>query len=107
MWERCGNYCCCAAVPRRCCPCSPFVSRGVRHQRTAPSFHWGGRERKRRGVTKGLGTAVPAHCLTERHASEQRCFVISVPVGLYAVNIFFSGAVRVSLVQSTDVLWME
>lgn len=82
------------------------MSGGVRHQGTAPSFRWGGRERKRRGVTKGLRAAVPAHCLTERHASEQRCFVIFVLVGLYAVNIFFSGAVRVSL-ESTDVLWME
>lgn len=82
------------------------MSGGVRHRGTAPSFRWGGRERKRRGVTKGLRAAVPAHCLTERHASEQRCFVIFVLMGLYAVNIFFSGAVRVSL-ESTDVLWME
>lgn len=68
---------------------------------------WAGEEKGGGGVTKGLCTVVPAHCLRECHASEQHCFVISVLVGLYAVNIFFSGAVRVSLMQSTDVFWME
>lgn len=52
-----------------------------------PSFRWG---RKKEGHDKRFfAPAVSARCLTELPLREKLGFVIFLPTGLYAVNIFF------------------
>lgn len=92
-WEcptrgRCGICCYCCLQWWYLDLCNPFVFKVV-FEDLGQSLQALGRREEVKAWWKVFAFAISIHCLTELRKSEKICFVIFLPTGLYAVNIFF------------------